>query len=307
MSCPCAMPAPSAMQWGPPAMQPPQQPSISQEALRHQHVVNHLACREAVCPQGVDPHNLAVWGARRDNMERVNVCREPAQYQNPQGDYGAVVQRQPQQMQQMPQMQHDCCAHLGGGGYGTSTTQIQAPRTVSYIDWGGRWSGSPEYDAKGSPHGFYGPPAVATMLQQMGNGRNMGPVGGGPGAMNGCGPCGGMGPGMGGMGPQGYIPNHYGNAYPPMQHATANKPDTSHDEYYQKREQEIRTGQISQGPRPQGTKAYYPETPTEPGRYTVRPATTADRPEDIRPASGGAPGSPVPGKRPVSQRPPSRR
>ncbi|KAJ9442822.1 hypothetical protein DIPPA_32958 [Diplonema papillatum] len=44
-------------------------PGMSPEALRHQHVLNHLATREALCPTGTDPEQLAIWGAKRDLYE----------------------------------------------------------------------------------------------------------------------------------------------------------------------------------------------------------------------------------------------
>eukprot|EP00755_Sulcionema_specki_P006375 Sspe_Gene.35277::Locus_17107_Transcript_1_1_Confidence_1.000_Length_832::g.35277::m.35277 len=50
---------------------------ISEEAYKHQQVVNHLACREAVCPQGIDPQRLAIWGARRDPFERCPCPEQP--------------------------------------------------------------------------------------------------------------------------------------------------------------------------------------------------------------------------------------
>ena len=232
MSCACN---------GPPMMQPQMMaPQVSPQALKHQHVVNHLACRESVCPQGIDPHNVAVWGARRDAMERCAPCPEPVMTVAP-------VQQPVCNPCQMPMQQQ--CGPQGPGaipnGPGWTSGQGSSINTVSFIDWGGRYSASPEYDSLGSPHGFYGPPAVGAMLS------------GNPCQMSGVCGQGGM-PSYGGGGGMGGHVNHFGNAYPgnyqnsrqfaPVCSAASflhtkrhNLQDTSQDDYYQKREHETRT------------------------------------------------------------------
>eukprot|EP01061_Rhynchopus_euleeides_P001903 TRINITY_DN11425_c0_g1_i1.p1 TRINITY_DN11425_c0_g1~~TRINITY_DN11425_c0_g1_i1.p1 ORF type:complete len:312 (+),score=65.88 TRINITY_DN11425_c0_g1_i1:54-989(+) len=286
MACCNGPPGVMAAPIGVPAVGPmpgAQSGAMSDQALKHQHVVNHLACREAVCPQGIDPYNTAVWGARRDVMERCP-CPETAAPPTtntlprlqpgvgPGAGAGAMMPMggqgygmQPGMMQQgmmMPQQGMGGmgpCAGLGGYGPGavpngqgwvSGAGNSGNTSTVTYVDWGGRFSASPEYDAKGSPHGFYGPASIGALMNnnnpcQMG-GFGAQPQGMMPGGMMGA--MGGMGgaccvPGGGGYG----VPNHFGNAYPTAEggRGRAFAPDVSHDDYYQRRERELRGGYVT--------------------------------------------------------------
>eukprot|EP01060_Flectonema_neradi_P036952 TRINITY_DN729_c0_g1_i1.p1 TRINITY_DN729_c0_g1~~TRINITY_DN729_c0_g1_i1.p1 ORF type:complete len:302 (+),score=48.96 TRINITY_DN729_c0_g1_i1:48-953(+) len=261
MSCGCAGPVSGSAGAMPMyAAAPPPPPAadfggMSAEAYKHQHVVNHLACREAACPQGVSPHQLAVWGARRDVMERVP-CEEPMpaceQQMGTSNCDPCSALGAPPTMMMNPMMRGGGCGGCGGGGGAVPCgsgwiAPMQTSNTTTMVDWGGRFSASPEYDAKGSPHGFYGPPQIASIMNNphaaMANNNCCGQV------------CGVRGGGFGGVG--GYIPNHFGNAYP-GQRNNMTKPDTTNDDYYQQREMELRTGRT-----------------IEPGRIPVaQPVTT---------------------------------
>ena len=233
MSCGCAGPVSGsvgAMQFSAPPPPPPAAADfggMSAEAYKHQHVVNHLACREAACPQGVSPHQMAVWGARRDVMER-GPCPEPmpaCEQQQVRSNCDPCSALGAPQTMMNPMMMRGggggCGGGCGGGGAVACGSGWMAPmqtsNTTTIVDWGGRFSASPQYDSKGSPHGFYGPPQIASIMNNP------------QGAMSNCnnnnsGCCGQVcGVGGGGFGNGGYIPNHFGNAYPGQRH-TVSKP-----------------------------------------------------------------------------------
>jgi len=212
---------------------------MSAEAARHQHVINHLASREAAYPQGLDPVELAVWGARRDCFERPKVdapleviVPEPAcapcapmpvvAMPAPQCVPQAVSVCAPQPMMcaqptcAPQQACNPCQQQVVAGGY--------SRQAFSYVDFGGKYSAAPEYDAIGSPHGYYGNPAKLTsQLNEIAcNAPQMS-------TCNPCNPC----------GPSGSVP-FYGNAYPSQPGTARGRGwDSSYDGYYNMREREI--------------------------------------------------------------------
>ncbi|KAJ9442821.1 hypothetical protein DIPPA_32949 [Diplonema papillatum] len=160
-------------------------------------------------------------------------------------------------------MNGNCCVPpmqggmSGGNGFGPTNS------AVSYIDWGGRYSASPDYDAAGSPHGYYGPPAVAAMLQNAMRPAHAPPP---PPPM--------LANMMQSQCPPGYMPMSQ-----LMNKRSRAGPDLANDEYWLRREQEVRTGLLGGSAHvPQGTKAYFPSEPTTPGRYTyTKPASRSSR------------------------------
>eukprot|EP01063_Lacrimia_lanifica_P009467 TRINITY_DN16464_c0_g1_i1.p2 TRINITY_DN16464_c0_g1~~TRINITY_DN16464_c0_g1_i1.p2 ORF type:complete len:271 (+),score=72.51 TRINITY_DN16464_c0_g1_i1:76-813(+) len=235
---PMAAPMPLASPPPPGAAMP-----MSPEAARHQHVVNHLACREAACPQGINPMDLAVWGARRD-------CYEPPSCEPPMVEERVVCAPQPVCAPQDP------CQPM-------TVPMNRSTATFSYVDFGGRFSASPEYDAQGSPHGYYGPPAALTFANnQLACSAPPVPP---------CDPCAG--------GQAHGTPAFYGNAYP-----GANPTKAQHrafDQYYQMRERELRGGQrpatrtvtrVVERPVVYKTKQVRTTAPSSP-RYSQSPAT----------------------------------